>query len=123
MFSFLAWGAIQNQVKIQGIWREIQLDWHINIKELMAVFLAPQLLIPNYWNGHIQLSLDNTTTVAYLNHQGDKISPAFSPNHRDVILVPGKEHPLVSSPHASLKNLFADPLSHLENLSTEWMLN
>ena len=35
--------------------------------------------------------------------RGDKISPAFSPSYRDVVLVPGKEHPLVSSPHTRVK--------------------
>ena len=29
--------------------------------------------------------------------RGDKISPTFSPSHRDVVLVPEKEHPPVSS--------------------------
>ena len=46
--SDFAWGAIQNQVKIQGLWRDSQLGWHINIKELMAAFLALQLSVPNY---------------------------------------------------------------------------
>ena len=55
--SNFAWGTIQNHVKIQGLWKESQLGWHINIKELMAAFLALQLLVPNYWNGHIQLLL------------------------------------------------------------------
>ena len=66
--SDFAWGAIQNQVKIQGLWRDSQLGWHINIKELMAAFLALQLLLPNCRNVHVQLSLDNTTAFAYLNH-------------------------------------------------------
>ena len=41
--------------------------------------LALQLLVPNYRNGHIQLSLDNTTTVAYLNHQGGQNQSSFQP--------------------------------------------
>ena len=40
----------------------------------MAAFVAFLLLLPNYQNGLIQLSLDNTTAVAYLNHQGAQIS-------------------------------------------------
>ena len=96
-------------------------------KELRAAFLVLQLLVPNYRNGHVQLPLDNTTAVAYLNHQGGGgggISPAFSPCHRDMVLVPGKEHILVGHSHVpGLKNLFADPLSCLKNLSMEWMLN
>ena len=49
------------------------------IKELMTAFLALQLLVPNYPNGHIQLSLDNTTAVAYLNHQEGQSHFSFQP--------------------------------------------
>ena len=76
--SDFAWGAIQNQVKIQDLWRENQLDRHISIKELIAALLALQLLVPNCRNGHIQLSLDNTTAAAFLNHQGGTKSVQLS---------------------------------------------
>ena len=58
----------------QGLIHELgaceKIFWHINIKELMAAFLALQLLVPNHRNGHVQLSLVNTTAVAHLNHLG-----------------------------------------------------
>ena len=118
--SDFAWGAIQSQVKILGLWRENQQDWHISVKEVMAAFLALQLLVPNHWDGHIQLSLDNTTAVTYLNHQGGTTSVQLS------ALVTGMWHwclewnILLSAVHIpGLKNLFADPLSHLKILSTE----
>ena len=76
--SDFAWGTIQTQVKIQGLWRENQSDWHINIKGPMAAFLALQLLVPNCRNSHIQLSLDNKTAFTYLNHQGGTKSVQLS---------------------------------------------
>ena len=54
------------------------------------------------------------------------MSPAFSPSHGDRVLVPGNGHTPVDSSHTNipgLKNLFADPLSSLKNLSIEWMLD
>ena len=90
----------------------------------MAAFLALQLSVPNYRNSHVQLSLDNTTAVAYLNHQGGTKSVQLSAIateiwcwhlerniHLSVVHIPG------------LKNLFADPLSRLKNLLMGWMLN
>ena len=71
-------GCHSNQVKIQDLWRENQLDRHISIKELIAALLALQLLVPNCRNGHIQLSLDNTTAAACLNHQGGTKSVQLS---------------------------------------------
>ena len=55
--------------------------------------------------------------------KGDKISPAFSHMQRDVVLVPRKEHPLVSSPHTRFEKSVCRPSVWLKNLPTEWMLN
>ena len=41
-------GCHSKSGQIQGLWRENQLDWNVSIKELMAAFIALQLLIPNY---------------------------------------------------------------------------
>ena len=118
--SDFAWGAIQNQVKIQGLWRNSQLGWHINIKELMAAFLALQLLVPNCRNVHVQPSLDNTTAVAYLNHQGGTKSVQLSALATEMWCWCLERSIYLSAIHIpGLKNLFADPLSCLKNLSTE----
>ena len=39
----------------------------------------------------------------------NKISPVFSPSHNDVVLVPGKEHSFVSSPHTRVKKSVCKP--------------
>ena len=122
--SDFIWGAIQNQVKIQGLWRDSQLGWHISIKELMAAFLALQLLVPNCRNVHVQLSLDNTTAVAYLNHQGGTKSVQLSALATEIWCWCLERSIYLSAIHIpGSKDLFAVPLSRLKNLSTEWMLN
>ena len=122
--SDFTWGAIQNQVKIQGLWRDSQLGWHINIKELIAAFLALQLLVSNCRNVHIQLSLDNTTAVAYLNHQVGTKSVQLSALATKIWCWCLERSIYLSAIHIpGLKNLFTDPLSCLKSLSMEWMLN
>ena len=122
--SDFTWGAIQNQAKIQGLWRDSQLGWRINIKELMAAFVALQLSVPNCWNVHVQLSLDNTTAVAYLNHQGGTKSVQLSAFATEIWCWCLERSIYLLAIHIpGLKNLFADPPSRLKNLSTEWMLN
>ena len=39
----------------------------------------------------------------------DKISPAFSPSQRDMVMVPGKEHTLVGSSHTRVKKFVCRP--------------
>ena len=90
----------------------------------MAAFLALKVVsfqLPEW--SHTAVFKQYNHCCLLKSSRGDKISPAFSSSHRDVVRVPRKEHPLVSNPHTRLKNLFADPLSCLKNLSTEWMLN
>ena len=112
--SDFAWGAIQNQVKIQGLWRESQLGWHTNIKELIAAFLALHLLVPNYRNSHVQLSLDNTMAVAYLNNLGWTKSVQLSVLATEIWCWCLERNILLLAVHIpGLKNLFADPLSRL----------
>ena len=90
----------------------------------MAAFLALQVLDPNYWNGHVQLSLDNTTAVAYLNHQGGTKSVQLSALAIEIWCWCLERTIYMSAIHIpGLKYLFADPLSRLKNLLTEWMLN
>ena len=76
-------------------------------------------------NGSISCSTADSSQLPELSHtavsgqynsccllkssKGDKISPAFSPSHRDVVLVPGKEHPLVSSPHTRVTKFVCRP--------------
>ena len=99
----------------QNSGRDSQLGWHINIKELIAAFLALHLLVPNYRNGHVQLSLDNTTAVGYLNHQGGTKSVQLSALATEIRCWCLERNIYLSAIHIpGLKDLFADPLSRLK---------
>ena len=81
----------------------------------MAAFLALQLLVSNYRNGHIQLSLDNKTAVAYSNHQGGTKSVQVSVQDTEMWCWCLERNILLSAVHIpGLKNFFADPLSRLK---------
>ena len=123
MFLFLQTPAISHGVpsRIRSKFKAYEkkkLDWHISIKELMTVFLALQLLVPNKGNGHIQLSLDNTTAVAHLNHQGGGgggiKSVQLSALATEMWHWCLERNILFSAVHVpESKNLFAYPPSHL----------
>ena len=65
---------------------------HINGLELKAGFLGLQSFCSNLSNVHIKMYLDNTCSVAYLNHQGgmrslycDNLATAFGNSLNSVI--------------------------------------
>lgn len=43
---------------------------NINYLELLTVFLSLKYFLPSLRNCHVMIRLDNTTEVAYINHQG-----------------------------------------------------
>ena len=68
--SFLGWGATMGHARIVGLW-EWERQWsNINKKELPTCFIAPEYFVPYLRDTHVQLSVDNTAAISYLNHAG-----------------------------------------------------
>ena len=70
--SDYAWGVVYNKSKTGGSWDNIELDYHINIKELIAIHSALKCFFSNSKNKHFQIFPDNTTAVACINKMGSK---------------------------------------------------
>ena len=68
--SKTGWGATDQQISTRGVWTKPEQQERINVLEMKAVQLAPQALVPSKRKVHIQLLIDNSTTIAYLNHKG-----------------------------------------------------
>ena len=71
------WGAVFDALPSEGAQQCTGGRWtleekleHINGLELKAGFLGLQSFCSNLSNVHIKMYLDNTCSVAYLNHQG-----------------------------------------------------
>ena len=68
--SLLGWGAVYRGMAASGRW---SLPWsaqHINVLELRAVRLALQHFLQYLEGRHVLVRSDNTSVVAYINHQG-----------------------------------------------------
>lgn len=69
--SDTGWGAVCKGQKIGGHWSAEERTWfHINYKELLAVFFAVKVFLKDSVNVHIRLFIDNTTTISYINNFG-----------------------------------------------------
>ena len=58
-----------------GVWESDVSALHINTLEMKAVDLALRALTPVLPRGHLSLRSDNSTVIAYINHQGGTVSP------------------------------------------------
>ena len=59
------WGAHLSNCTISGVWQQSEKDFHINILELKAVFLALKHFQKQLWQKIVLVSSDNSTVVSY----------------------------------------------------------
>ena len=122
--SFLGWGATMGHARIAGLWEWERLWSHINKKELQTCFIALEYFVSHLRDIHVQLSVDNTAAVSYLNHAGGTRTQALSDPaiamwewclqrkiYLSAIHIPG------------IVNKTPDGLSRQKPESTEWMLD
>ncbi|XP_041961423.1 uncharacterized protein LOC121719692 [Alosa sapidissima] len=68
--STSGWGAICEGVAVNGLWPLTQSRQHINVLELLTVWLALQRFLPMLRGQHVLIRTDNTSALAYINRQG-----------------------------------------------------
>ena len=76
--SLTGWGAICDCSLSRGPWTTADAERHINELELLAAYLSLQAFANSSKNISIQLFLDNSTAVAYINKCGGTHSKALS---------------------------------------------
>ncbi len=68
--SLTGWGVILEGCSSQGLWKDQHLSWHINLLEMLAVFLALKNFLADLRGNYVLVHSDNTSVVSYINHQG-----------------------------------------------------
>lgn len=66
------WGGVHGTESTGGNWSDSEAQFHINYLELLAAWLTLKTFCSDMNNVHIQLQLDNTAAVAYVNGQGGR---------------------------------------------------
>ena len=118
------WGAVYGDQQIGGRWNTNEAMDHINILELKAAFFALKSFCSQANKTHVQIQIDNTTAVSYINNMGGSKSPVLNTLaielwewciHRNI---------WVSAVHIAGKlNADADFKSRSFSDKHEWMLN
>lgn len=128
--SSLGWGGVLDRVRglhrrtVQGQWTLSQQEWHINVKELMAVFLTLQRFQDTISNCQVLVRSDNTTACAYINKGGGTRSQTLCQlaiQMWDWCVSHGVDLRAVHVP--GTLNVLADSLSRRQVDQREWSLH
>lgn len=122
--SLSGWGAVFGSLTVQGRWSSEESCLQINLLELRAIFLAL-----SHWSSHlrghpVRVQTDNTTAVAYLNHQGGTRSSAALREASRTLRWAELHVPALSAVHIpGVDNWAADFLSRETVDPGEWSLH
>lgn len=121
--SQIGWGAVCGDKKVNGRWKEVERDYHINFLELLAVFLGLKSLVDNESNCAILLRVDNTTAISYVNRMGGIRFPHLSNLAREIWQWCESRNIWLFTSYINTKNNCADAESRKINPDTEWELS
>ena len=122
--SNTGWGAVLAGQVAKGFWTPEERALHINELEMMAIELGLRSFLPQVRGKVLLLRVDNTTAVAYVNHQGGTRSPRLSAAARriwELALDNGMYLEAVHIP--GVDNVEADAASRAGPSPHEWRLN
>ena len=119
------WGAESEGIGAHGRWTEEDLcPFNINYLETKAAEFAILSFCKDSPPRHIRLMSDNTTTVAYINHQGGSRSPSCDGVARRIWKWAENNDTWISAAHIPGKdNIDADEQSRAFNDATEWSIS
>ena len=122
--SLAGWGAVYQDQKIGGPWTVEEKSLHINCLELLGATFAVQSFARDRQNVVIQIHLDNTTAVAYVNHMGGTRSPQLCAMAKSLWDWCLQRHIFIVASHIpGVINVEADYLSRTVVDRHDWQLN
>ncbi len=122
--STAGWGAVRGDSSTGGRWSTLEQQAHINVLELKAAFFGLRSLCTHDKDVHIQLQLDNTTALAYLNKMGGTQSRPLNDLAYEIWQWCIERNIWLSAVHIPGKvNVEADKMSRVFHDNNEWKLN
>ena len=121
--SNTGWGAHCGMLKTRGQWSSEESTLHINCKEMLAAFLALQTFAKGNKKIHVQLKVENTTTMYHINRMGGTHSQRMTKLTHILWYWSLGRMILLSAEHLPGKlNQVADLESRRQGDSSEWKL-
>ena len=118
------WGAVVKDKKPGGRWASFEVDDHINVLKLRAVFFGLKSLFKDVLNSDVKVISDSVAAVAYLKHMGGTKSAKCNEEAHEIWLWCEKRNVWLWPVHTpGSDNREADFESRNFSENTEWMLN
>lgn len=122
--SLTGWGATWGPKSLAGQWSDSEKLLHINVLELRAIRNAVSGWISDLKGFDVTILSDNSTAVAYVNHQGGTKSLRLCRDTWDLLLLCQRSDINLRATHlAGRLNLQADALSRGLRNENEWELS
>ncbi|XP_071153579.1 uncharacterized protein [Mytilus edulis] len=123
--SLMGWGAYLEGRTASGLWSGAQLEEHINLLEMRAVFLSLRQFQAVVQGQSLLVATDNSTVVAYLQNQGGTHSFSLYHLSKEILLLCHSLDIILSVRHVpGSQNLLADALSRSRvPVNTEWEIH
>lgn len=121
--SRTGWGAVCNDKRANGNWKDSEKEYHINYLELLAVFLGLKSFLANTNNCTVLLRVDNTTALSYVNRMGGIQFPHLNSLTRNIWQWCESRNIWLFASYVNTKENCADIESRKVNPDTEWELS
>lgn len=121
--SLFGWGAVCDGIRSRGPWPLADKIRHINEVELMGALFALQIYIASSSYISVNIFLDNTTAVAYINKCGGTRSPPLSEIAAQIVSWCESRHICIFAAHLpGNSNIVTDEESRTSLDPSDWML-
>ena len=121
--SHSGWGAVYKNENIGGRWSESEAENHINVLEMMAVWLALKFVCRVTRSKRVLVRCDNSCTVSYLTAMGGIKSTKCNEMAKQIWFWCIERDLWLSATHVPGSENKADESSMKFNDRTEWMLD
>lgn len=121
--SSKAWGGVCGKDTTGGNWSHSEKDKHINYLEIKAAWFTLQSFCNDLRDTHIQIQVDNTTAVAYINKMGGKSSDCNAIARKLWLWAYDRNLVISATFLPGALNVVADYESRRDHDNTEWMLD
>ena len=121
--SKTGWGAAMDNSSTGGAWTEEESRCHINLLELLAIFLALKCYAKDLRAKRILLRVDNKTAIALINKMGGIQFPHLTSLAKEIWMFCEQRNLFIFASYIpSKENIVADKESRSE-FNNEWKLN
>ena len=122
--SNLGWGTVFDDRTTSGVWNYYEIDLHINVKEMLAIYYALRSYAIDLKGKHVKVFSDNMVAVKVINKMGTSKSNSCNQTAQVIWQFCKSLHMWITYAHIpGSDNIIANKESRKAYKEAEWKLN